>query len=360
MRVGSLFALAGFAWTAFCAGERLAQRLPPAALGRDVALTGFVESFPTAAPGQITFSFKVDDPPPGVPPRVRLTWYEPTNPLAPGDALDLVARLRPPHGSSNPGGFDYERWLMVTNHGATGYVRSGAPAPPAPRRVPRVVARFASSNRGEDWRCTARSGCRGPRHRARDRRALPLHRRALGGLQAYGHEPSRRRVRHARRVDRRARVPRAARVRDPSAATGRELRPRDRRGRERALHGLLRRANRARGARAAFVAHGGRRARAPREPALRRCCPSARRDAARRARLGSVLAAVGLVLAVLRRRSARCFRSRRRAAYRARRSRAGGERCGPPPRCSRCSGRSASRCCRSRRPSSTKCRSSAR
>jgi competence protein ComEC len=133
-----VFALAGFAWTAFCAGERLAQRLPPAALGRDVPLTGFVDSFPTAAPGQITFSFKVDDPPPGVPPRVRLTWYEPKNPLAPGDALDLVARLRPPHGSSNPGGFDYERWLMVTNHGATGYVRSGAPAAGAAQSAARA------------------------------------------------------------------------------------------------------------------------------------------------------------------------------------------------------------------------------
>jgi competence protein ComEC len=133
-----VFVLAGFTWTAFSAGERLEQRLPAAALGRDVALTGYVDSFPTAAPGQVTFSFTVDAPrPSGVPPRLRLTWYDAPHRLAPGDAFSLVARLRAPHGSRNPGGFDYEGWLLVTGHGATGYVRSGAPDASAPRGVAR-------------------------------------------------------------------------------------------------------------------------------------------------------------------------------------------------------------------------------
>jgi competence protein ComEC len=133
-----VFVLAGFGWTALCAGDRLGQRLPQADLGRDATLTGYVDSFPSAAPGQITFSFKVDAPrAAGVPARVRLTWYDAPSPIAPGDALAIVARLRPPHGSSNPGGFDYERWLMLTDHGATGYVRSGALAPNAPRGAAR-------------------------------------------------------------------------------------------------------------------------------------------------------------------------------------------------------------------------------
>jgi len=121
-----VFALAGFAWTAYCAGGRLAERLPRADLGRDVALTGYVDSFPTAAPGQVTFSFAVDTPRPArIPPRVRLTWYDAPSGVAAGDRLAVIVRLRPPHGSMNPGGFDYERWLMVSGHGATGYVRSG-------------------------------------------------------------------------------------------------------------------------------------------------------------------------------------------------------------------------------------------
>jgi competence protein ComEC len=134
-----IVALAGFAWTTFCAGGRLAERLASADLGRDVALTGYVDSFPTAAPGQVTFSFTVDAPyPPGIPPRVRLTWYDAPFAVTPGAALAVTARLRPPHGSSNPGGFDYERWLMVTAHGATGYVRSGALAASAPRSPARA------------------------------------------------------------------------------------------------------------------------------------------------------------------------------------------------------------------------------
>jgi competence protein ComEC len=72
-----------------------------------------------------------------VPALVRLTWYEPPQPLSAGEPLELGARLRAPHGARNPGGFDYEQWLLVTGHGATGYVRSGTRAadlPPSPAR----------------------------------------------------------------------------------------------------------------------------------------------------------------------------------------------------------------------------------
>jgi competence protein ComEC len=111
------------------ASERLAERLPAAALGQDFALSGFVAGFPSFAPGQATFAFAVSAPRPvGVPPRVRLTWYEPPPTLATGDALLVTARLRPPHGTRNPRGFDYEQWLTVNGYGATGYVRSGAVA----------------------------------------------------------------------------------------------------------------------------------------------------------------------------------------------------------------------------------------
>ena len=113
-------------WTCWCAGDRLAERLPLASLGADIELTGTVAGFPSAAPGQITFAFEVAEPrPAGVPPRLRLTWYEPPAGIQPGDALAMMARLRPPRGARNPGGFDYEQWLTVNGYGATGYVRSG-------------------------------------------------------------------------------------------------------------------------------------------------------------------------------------------------------------------------------------------
>jgi len=123
------WAIAGFAWTAVTAQQRLDERLAPDPPQRDVAISGYVDGFPTFAPGQVTFSFAVAEPrSEGVPPLVRLTWYQPPRPIEAGERLELVARLRAPHGARNPGGFDYEQWLLVTGHGATGYVRAEAHA----------------------------------------------------------------------------------------------------------------------------------------------------------------------------------------------------------------------------------------
>jgi competence protein ComEC len=113
-------------WTIAAAGTRLAERLDPTAAG-DVRVAGSVDTFPTLAPGQATFGFAVAKPrPPGVPPRLRLTWYDAPPSLAAGDALQLTVRLRPPHGARNPRGFDYEQWLLMNDYGATGYVRAAA------------------------------------------------------------------------------------------------------------------------------------------------------------------------------------------------------------------------------------------
>ena len=157
-RLRPLFWLAaGAAWTSFCAGERLAERLPFAALGSDFALEGFVASFPSAAPGQVTFAFAVAEPrPPAVPPRIRLTWYDPPA-VAPGDSLRVTARLRPPRGTRNPGGFDYEGWLLAEGYGATGYVRDGAVTAPGDTLAARwlrfrglLAQRIAAAVRDDD------------------------------------------------------------------------------------------------------------------------------------------------------------------------------------------------------------------
>ena len=66
----------------------------------------------------------------GVPERVLVSWYEdaarPATPPAPGERWQLNLRLRPPRGLSNPGTFDYERWLFAQRIGATGWVRESA------------------------------------------------------------------------------------------------------------------------------------------------------------------------------------------------------------------------------------------
>ena len=56
--------------------------------------------------------------------RLRLNWYYPP-PLQVGEVWRVVASVRVPWGHQNPGGFDYERWLMSQGIDGVGYVRSG-------------------------------------------------------------------------------------------------------------------------------------------------------------------------------------------------------------------------------------------
>jgi competence protein ComEC len=41
-----------------------------------------------------------------------------------GDRWQLVVRLKRPRGTLNPGGFDYQSWLLQSGYSATGYVKS--------------------------------------------------------------------------------------------------------------------------------------------------------------------------------------------------------------------------------------------
>jgi competence protein ComEC len=69
-----------------------------------------------------------------VPGRIRLSWPAPdwNNPvilqrLKAGGRWQFTVRLKPPHGTANPDGFDYEAWLLSRNIRATGYVREQRP-----------------------------------------------------------------------------------------------------------------------------------------------------------------------------------------------------------------------------------------
>ena len=62
----------------------------------------------------------------GLPPRLRLSWYEPTALPQPGERWAFSARLRCRSGLANPGGHDRELSLLRAGIGATGYVSSGS------------------------------------------------------------------------------------------------------------------------------------------------------------------------------------------------------------------------------------------
>lgn len=55
---------------------------------------------------------------------LRLSWYFPPS-IQAGQIWRVAAEVRPPWGLQNPGGFDYERWLLANGFDGLGYIRRG-------------------------------------------------------------------------------------------------------------------------------------------------------------------------------------------------------------------------------------------
>lgn len=110
----------------------LRERWPDSPTATDAVVSGSVCEFPREQPGAWRFVLTTDAESRGrgVPTRVLVNWYDsttrPTAAPEPGQQWRLTLRLRPPRGLSNPGGFDYERWLFAQRIGATGWVRESA------------------------------------------------------------------------------------------------------------------------------------------------------------------------------------------------------------------------------------------
>ena len=126
----------GFLWAASYAHLRMGDWLAPELEGRDVDVVGVVSGLPARMERGLRFEFDVEAAPNGerLPKKVLLSWYrspvsseeQPAlleRELHPGERWLLTVRLRRPHGSVNPHGFDYEAWLLERGIGATGYVR---------------------------------------------------------------------------------------------------------------------------------------------------------------------------------------------------------------------------------------------
>jgi competence protein ComEC len=122
--LGAIWASAYGAW---CLTDRLANDLE----GKDLSVQGFIVSIPKQTEHRVGFDFKLTHDNPGVPSKLRLNWYYPTQSIKAGQTWEMTVRLKKPHGRGNPGGFDYEAWLFANHIGATGYVRSK----PEPRRI---------------------------------------------------------------------------------------------------------------------------------------------------------------------------------------------------------------------------------
>ncbi|MDO9104414.1 MAG: DNA internalization-related competence protein ComEC/Rec2 [Methylovulum sp.] len=119
-----LFFVIGVVWVIVFAAARLADRLPEQLAGVDVQVGGVVGNLPEQDDRRIRFDFVVKESTQPLPSKLRLNWYYPNTDVKAGQHWTFTTRLKPPHGSLNPGGFDYERWLFTEGIGATGYVRS--------------------------------------------------------------------------------------------------------------------------------------------------------------------------------------------------------------------------------------------
>lgn len=149
----ALALLAGFFYAAWRAEARLAQVLAPQWDGRDMALVGRIVGLPEHTPKGLDFTLavQVSTTPGATPPdRVRLGWHaqgdEPLPTLRGGDCIALAARLHRPHGNLNPGGFDFDAWLLERGIRATGSVR-GQPV----AAVGCAGTAMASVDRAREW-----------------------------------------------------------------------------------------------------------------------------------------------------------------------------------------------------------------
>ena len=130
----------GFSYAQWRADIRLADELPRAWEGRDVDVVGIVASLPTLNDRGTRFEFDIERTLTAdaiLPQHVSINWYaelarrgkedeEAKLPpeIKPGERWQLTLRLRRPHGSMNPHGYDFEAWALERGIRATGYVRT--------------------------------------------------------------------------------------------------------------------------------------------------------------------------------------------------------------------------------------------
>lgn len=129
----------GFYWAAGVAQVRLADALPAAWEGRDIEIVGVIATLPQTYDRNARFDFDVErviTAGAHVPQRIGLSWWNRGSGDLVGEAPDLRAgqrwrftvRLKRPHGTANPHGFDYEAWMLERGVRASGYVRPRASA----------------------------------------------------------------------------------------------------------------------------------------------------------------------------------------------------------------------------------------
>ena len=130
--VATLF---GFFWAATFATIRLNDALPKDWEQKNIVLTGVVATLPELTERGERFQFDVEHvltPETKVPRHLSLNFYQQANPdtlnqtstFHAGQRWQLTVRLKRPHSTYNPHGFDFEAWALAENIRATGTIRN--------------------------------------------------------------------------------------------------------------------------------------------------------------------------------------------------------------------------------------------
>ncbi len=128
--------LTGFCITSLHMRYVIAGQMDSADEGKDISAHIEIVSDPVVLGDRARFDAIllgfVSGPPVGAKPekllrkKLRLSGYVSTfsQPVERGDVWQMVLRLKRPRGYVNPGGFDYQAWLLYHLYSATGYVKS--------------------------------------------------------------------------------------------------------------------------------------------------------------------------------------------------------------------------------------------
>ena len=124
----------GACWMILYGHMLLADSLPANLEQEDLLVEGRVVSLPESFDRYQRFRFLIThrhtEEGKRIPFRLntRLNWYASPVAVMPGEYWRFTVRLRRPHGFMNPGGYDYEAWLLRQRIRALGYVREAASA----------------------------------------------------------------------------------------------------------------------------------------------------------------------------------------------------------------------------------------
>ncbi len=113
----------GFVWVCVQAHWVLDWTLPKKLEGQSIVVQGHIASLPEAVKPRIKFLFQstqIQGKSAHI--KIQLSWYGRAPQLNVGDLWQLQVRLKRPRGTSNPGGFNYEKWAFGRRIRATGYV----------------------------------------------------------------------------------------------------------------------------------------------------------------------------------------------------------------------------------------------